>query len=139
MILDASGRPTNQTIIPMSARHVRGLCDGNYFALHPSILQDIRLELVCLHCLAARLLGEIQTTPQPDRLDFRCMHAHGYIRTDRRADFSALLHTLGWALRCPTCGAEATGHNDPTAPYFEVTCLCTIRRLANPMAKEGTA
>jgi hypothetical protein len=138
-LFDASGNLINRQVIPMHARHVRGMCDGQYFATHPTIFEDIQLELLCHHCLSAQLLGAIQTTPHADRLEFRCAHTHGYIRTDRRADFSALLHTLGWTLRCPACGGQATGENDPHAPTLDVTCACTIRRLANPVAKAGTA
>lgn len=139
MILNPSGKPASQHVIPMHARHVRGLCDGQYYALHPSMFKDLQLELVCDHCRAAGLLGEIQTTLLEGKLDFRCAHAHGFIRTDRKSDFSSLLHTLGWTLSCSICGEEAAGDNDAAAPTLDVTCACTIRRLVNPVAQEGTA
>ncbi len=138
-LFDQYGQLLNKTVIPMHARHIRGMCDGQYFSTHPRILQDVQLELVCDQCVNTGVSGAITTTLLEDKLEFRCAHAHGYIKTDRRSDFSAILHTLGWSLVCSTCGEEASGDNDTQAPTLDVACACTIRRLANPIAKAGTA
>ncbi len=139
MILDQYGNQINRVIIPMHARHIRGMCDGQFWATHPTILTDALLELVCDKCLSTGMSGAITTTLKEGKLEFRCLHAHGYIKTDRRSDFSALLHTLGWSLCCSACGEEAAGDNEADAPTLDVSCACTIRRLTNPIAAPGVA
>ena len=119
--------------IPMSARHVRCLNDGRYFADHAEILKTVSLEVFCRTCVAAGLPSEITTTVGKDSLNFRCAHRSGYISRQRPSDFAQLLHELGWNVRCTRCQGEASGDNTKKDATFQVTCACLIRELDNPI------
>ena len=127
--------------IPMSAKHVRALNDGRYFADFPELLRAISLEVFCRHCVAAGLSGEITTTLGADRLNYRCGHTSGYVSRQHQSDFAQILTTLGWNVRCTRCQETASGDNSLKAATFQVTCACLVRELENPLVPkaQGTA
>ena len=134
MILDATGRLANARHLPMQAVHIRAMCDGDFFLEHYGTLQAIDVEPYCRHCAAAGLDGALRTVAREGSLDFRCAHTGGWATLGRGTDFTQLLDALGWGLRCTACREPVAAANSKTDTTFRVTCLCTTRTMANPVA-----
>ena len=129
--------PDNQPLrrtIPMSTSSAQALCDGDTFLLAgPSALSAILVEPYCRHCAALGGLGTVALTAYEDRVEFRCAHIGGHVRTHRHTEVPLLLDALRWGLRCTACREDVQGDNTKTDTTFTVTCRCTTRELANPV------
>lgn len=126
--------PARQTI-QMTADQVRGLLGGRDFLTALARLADIRVEAVCLRCVAAGGSGTVSASPDPvhPRTFVMCACRSGQVKTKKPLDLTKLLDALGWTLRCPSCTERVTGDNDPSGTRFTVTCSCTTREFRLPV------
>ena len=123
------------TYVPLSATHVRALCDGRFFLEQGrDLLGAISLEPYCRQCVALELPAVPRIVVDDTVVKFACSHTAGMVKRHRRLDLEPLLQALNWGLRCPACLGPAQAANAPTDATFRVYCSCTFRSMANPLA-----
>ena len=121
--------------LPMNARHIQALTDGQFFVDHAhDLLGSLHIEPYCRRCLALGFDPRVAVTVRADEAQFRCGHTSGWIKRSTPLELEPLLHALGWNLRCRRCLSMVTGDNARTDAAFTVACSCTVRTMGNPVA-----
>jgi len=140
VILGPNGLPARHAIVPLASAAIRALVDGRAFAGElegGGVLRVVGLEPYCLHCDRAGSDSRIRAVLFDDRADWRCGHRAGWISRVKPSEVEPLLKELGWNLRCSSCRENVVGDNSRGAASFRVSCGCTTREKANPLALAG--
>ena len=126
-------------LLPMTAQHVRALTDGQYFLGHLASLRALRLDPYCRICAALGLGDAVDVRQEDTQYVFRCAHTSGWVKRHTPLEVQPLLATLKWNLRCSACHQPLETDNSPIDATLLVTCPCTVRSMANPLATAATA